>query len=117
MLLVVGEVVAKRLVGAASSESWAPKMDSRRVAMGRGDRGAAGGAGGGSAYLCKYKPSGYMYISNFLDSGVEGSFGIDSPSTDNAADSGMAFERGVVSRVIGALSCIRCKVYESERGK
>ena len=33
VLLVVGEVVAKRFVGVAGSESWSPKMDSRRVSV------------------------------------------------------------------------------------
>ena len=33
VLLVVGEVVAKRLVGAAGSESWALKTDFRRVSV------------------------------------------------------------------------------------
>ena len=33
VLLAVGEVVAKRLAGAAGSESWAPKMDSRRASV------------------------------------------------------------------------------------
>ena len=113
VLLCCGRGGGEEVGWGRGQRDWAPKMDSRQVSV-RPPWGAVSVAPpegleeGQHIFASIRGPD--ICISPTWILGVEGSFGIDSPFTDNVADSGIAFERGVISRVMGALPYICCKV-------